>query len=199
MPWGDITVLPGGGGTFHDTTSCTRQLSDNWTLASLTFDITTVPCPFTVFDNSSLLQFSFLVRGPNSSFDFSGYGPYVNTDIEALRYDHTLSNLALINFVYFSTDPNNSGYQRAMPSSSSTPPGSAPYNYTGSFMLDSAYVEAWAVSKYELCKRNRDHAWAHHIRNRYGSWAVNNYCGHGIHMASATRMGYDWLHLPVER
>jgi hypothetical protein len=105
-PGGDITVLPGGGGSNHDTTSCTRQLSYNWTQASLTLDITTVPCPFTVAYSSSSLQFSFLVRGPNASFDLSGNGPYVNSDIEGLRDDHTSSNLALISFAYFSADPN---------------------------------------------------------------------------------------------
>ncbi len=137
---GDVTD-PGGGGMNTDPRRCTTNWTRSWSDNQLAINVTQPPCPFTVRDEWTFIDYVALITAPRAKIMFDVYGrpeSYINA--EAMDW-YTASRIASASFVYFQQDPGDQNMFRAEPRMSGRP---GTYKVPGNpaQMLDSLHADA---------------------------------------------------------
>lgn len=137
---GDPTS-PGGGGVNTESHTCGWDKTSGWDNNSLTINVTSPDCPFTIQSINSWLDVAAIVTTPTDNINYDTFGgvlSYVNIDLMSA---YTSSRFGGATYVYFHQDPNNSSSFRAEPQFSATP-GYYPSIDSASKMLDSLQATA---------------------------------------------------------
>lgn len=136
----DVTD-PGKGGQVTDPRRCISDRTSRWADNGLSMNVSAPPCPFTVRDAFTSIDYIALITAPATKITFSANGS-VNSYINAEVLDwYSASRIAGAFFVYFQQHPNDPGIYRAEPRMNGRP---ANYTVPGNSaqMLDSLHADA---------------------------------------------------------